>query len=209
MASYAEIANSAATIVGASARLTLPGEDTVLGRAVAAQWDIARRALLRDGSFNFSIKRASLPALAEVPTHGFERQFQLPPDCLKLIEVYGWGRAAYQLEGTRILADAPAPIEIRYVRDVEEPAEFDGLVAEAFAQRLANAIGNRIAGSAFKEELNEERYRRKIAAAKRADALENPPIAFEESGWILARHVGGPAVDLNYVDGGRYPGGWW
>lgn len=209
MASYAEIANSAATIVGTAARLTLPGEDTVLGRAVAAQWDLARRAVLRDGSFNFSIARASLPALAVAPTHGWERAFQLPADCLKLIEVYGWGRAAYQLEGTKILSDAGAPLEIRYVRDVTEPAEFDGLVAEAFAQKIANAIGNKIAGSAYKEELGEERYRRKIVAAKRADALENPPIAFEESGWILARHVGGPAVDLNYVDGGRYPGGWW
>lgn len=210
MASYAEIANSAATIVGTAARLTTPGEDTVLGRAVAAQWDIARRALLRDGVFNFAMKRTRLPALVEAPAHGFARAFQLPPDCLKLVEVYGWGRADFQLEGPMILSDAGAPLDIRYVRDVTEPAEFDGLVAEAFAQKLANAIGNKIAGSAFKEELGEERYRRKIAAAKRADALENPPIGFEESGWIIARHVGGASVDLNYVDGGRYGwGAWW
>lgn len=209
MSSYAEIANSAATIVGTAARLTLPGEDTVLGRAVAAQWDIARRALLRDGSFNFAMKRASLPMLAEVPAHGYGRAFQLPADCLKLVEVYGWSRGDYQLEGTRILCDAGAPVQIRYIRDVEEPAEFDGLVAEAFAQKIACLIGNKIAGSAFKEELNEERYRDKIAKAKRADALETPPIRQEESGWIVARHVG-ETYDLNYVDGGYpYAGSWW
>lgn len=207
MASYVEIANSAATIVGTSPRLTAPGDDTVLGRAVAAQWDLARQALLRDGSFNFAMKRASLPALAAAPAHGWERAFQLPADCLKLVEVHGWGRGDYQLEGRQILTDAAAPLLIRYIRDVTEPAEFDGAVAEAFAQRLANAIGNRIAGSAFKEELNEQRYRDKIAKAKRADALENPPIAQEESAWIAARHVG-ETRDLNYIDGFG-PRGWW
>lgn len=208
MASYAEIANSAATIVGTAARLTAPGEDTVLGRAIAAQWDIARRALLRDGNFNFSVGRERLPALAVLPAHGWTRAFELPGDCLKLYEVYGWGRGDYQIEGRRILTDAGAPLDIRYIRDVEEPAEFDGLVAEAFAQKIACLIGNKIAGSAFKEELNEQRYRDKLKAAKRADALENPPIRQEESGWIAARHVG-ETYDLNYVDGGYpYGRGW-
>ena len=49
MSSYVAIANLAAIAVGTSARLTAPGDNTVLGRAVAAVWDISRRAALQDG----------------------------------------------------------------------------------------------------------------------------------------------------------------
>ena len=203
MSSYVAIANRAAIAVGTSARLTAPGDNTVLGRAVAAVWDLSRRAALSDGSWNFAMARASQPALKEPPKHGFEAQFQLPTDCLKLIEVYGSERLHYQREGDRILADARGPLDIRYLRDVTEPAEFDAGFAEAFALKIALVIGRRIAGSAFDKDRTYREYRDALSQAQGADALENPPIGQEESSWVLARLSGGDSGTLGgWVDGG-------
>lgn len=201
MSSYAEIANLAAITIGTAARLTLPGEDTVLGRAVASVWDIERLAALREGSWNFAIKREQLAASDQAPKHQFSKQFQLPADCLRLIEVYRLSPNFWQLEGRRILADHEGALDIRYLRDVTEPAEFDPQFAYCFALRIASSIGNRIAGSSFNEETVWRKYRQALSEAKRNDAIENPPIEQHESEWITRRWLGGDLVDRTRIDG--------
>ena len=204
MSSYVAVANRAAIAVGTSARLTAPGDNTVLGRAVAAVWDIERKAALRAASWNCSTERAKLPRLAEKPVHGYSAQFEIPTDCLKLQEVCGSERLRYRREGKRrILADAAGPLEIIYTRDVTEPAEFDAGFALAFALRIALSIGRRIAGSAFDKDRVTREYSQALADAKSADALENPPIEQEESDWVLARFGSQSTATLGgWVDGG-------
>jgi hypothetical protein len=197
MPAYVTIANHAATIIGTAARLTAPGDDTSLGRAVASVWEIERQAALRDGAWNFAMKRAQLAALSEPPLHGFIAQFQIPADCLRLIEVYDLFRDRWQIEGKVILADSAGPLKLRYLANITEPTEFDPLFANAFALRIAMAIGNRIAGSAFNEQMVMEKYRQTLADARRADAIENPPIEQYESDWVTARFVGSDVDMLN------------
>jgi hypothetical protein len=200
MSNYVTIANSAAMTVGTSARLLDPGDDTVLGRAVASVWDIERKAALRDGAWNFAMKRAELAALVQTPVHEYPYKFQVPADCLRLIELYNLPRAAWQLESKQILSKELGPLRIRYLADIKEPALFDPQFAHCFALRIACAIGNRIAGSTFKEELNWNKYRQALAEAKRTDAMENPPIDFYESEWVQARWAG-DRTDLTRLDG--------
>lgn len=200
MTSYVAIANLAATTIGTAARLTTPGDDTTLGRAVASVWEIEREAALRDGAWNFAMRRASLAALSEAPAHQFAAKFQLPADCIRLIEIYELRRDEWQLEGRAINADHTGALKIRYLANITEPAEFDPLFAKAFALRIACAIGNRIAGSTFKEELNWEKYRQALAEARRVDAMENPPIEQAESSWVESRWQG-YAADPMRLDG--------
>lgn len=205
MSSYVAIANRAAIAVGTSARLTAPDDDTVLGRAVAAVWDLERRAALRDGSWNFATKRERLPQLETVPKHGYEAEFKLPTDCLKLVEVTGSQRLRYRAEGGKILADTVGPVDIIYLRDVTEAAQFDPAFAEAFALRIACSIGRRIAGSAFDKESTWRDYQVALSAAQGSDALENPPIEQEESDWVLARFARTSGIGVangEWVDGG-------
>ena len=197
MPSYVAIANLAATTIGTAARLTSPGDDTTLGRAVASVWEIERQAALRDGAWNFAMKRAELAAVLPPPVHQFQSRFQLPADCIRLIEIYDLLRDHWQVEGRAINADSTGPLKIRYLADIEEPALFDALFAKAFALRIACAIGNRIAGSSFKEELNWDKYRQALAEARRVDAMENPPIEAAESSWIEARWQGYAADMMN------------
>jgi hypothetical protein len=203
VSSYVAIANLAATTIGTAARLTAPGDDTTLGRAVASVWEIERQAALRDGAWNFAMRRASLPQLVEAPAHGFAARYQLPADCIRLIEIYELRRDEWQVEGEAINADHTGPLKIRYLADITEPAAFDALFVKAFALRIACAIGNRIAGSSFKEELNWEKYKQALGEARRVDAMENPPIEQHESSWIESRWQGYAADPLR-LDGFGY-----
>jgi len=186
-----EVARMALIRIGAKSALVSLDDDRPAARVLKAAWDIQRQATIREGSFNFSAARKTLPALSEAPAHGFTYQYQLPSDCLRLIEVVGAGGEPsddYQIEGKRILTDAAAPIAIRYLRDVETLAEWDAAAREAFACRLAWKCGRRIAGSLYSEDHGEAEYLRAIQAAKGVDALENPPIEPMESAWIEARY---------------------
>lgn len=202
MSSYVAIANRAAVLIGTASRLTDPTDDTPLGRAVSAVYEIERKAALRAGAWNFAIKRKALPALVAAPAFGFARAFEVPPDFLKLIEVRGIDRARYQIEGRKILSDAAAPLQIRYLADIREPALFDASFTECFAIRIAITIGNQIAGSSFDEGLNWQKYRLALRDAGRNDALENPGIEQEESDWLLARERG---ADSGYFAAGVAP----
>ncbi len=205
---YVSIANSAAITVGTSARLNDPSEDTVLGRLVASVWDIERLAALRDGAWNFAIKRANLPALSEEPKHGYNAKFGLPGDCLKLIEVHDLHRDHWQLEGRAIHANNDAPLKIRYLADIEEPSEFDPLFAKAFALRLACAMGNRIAGSSFRKDQTFQEYQAELKNARMSDAMENPPIEQADGSWITSRYHGS-ASQYPSAEYGFGAAGWW
>lgn len=187
MASYVQIANLAGTLIGTEARVSDPADNRVLPRTVKAVWDLQRRATIRDGEFNFSLRRAELPALAGVTPRPFGYRYQLPAAALRLVEVLGCAREDYQLEGREILCNAGAPLLIRYSIDVVEPASWDDVFADAFAKRIAWTIGKRIAGSAYDERNGERVYRQAIADTKSVDARENPPLEQEESGWVSAR----------------------
>lgn len=193
MASVTQVYNLASKRVGGP-RITSPDDDRTVARAIKGVWDIERRAAIRDGSWNFAMARFRLPALTTAPAFGFTHAYKLPAECLRLIEVYGHEREDYQLEGRSILANISGPLDIRCLTDIEEPSFWDDAFAEAFAFRIALAIGDDIAGSAFDRASVERDYAVRIAASKRVDAMENPPIAMEEDDWILAR-VAGSVVD--------------
>ena len=201
MPSYVEVANLAAASIGTETRITAPDENRTFARAVAAVWNMERRAALRDGAWNFAMARQALPALTDAPAFGFERAFALPTECLRLIEVTGVSRDAYQVEGRTILADAGAPLEIRYLRDVPEPAEWDDGFAHSFALRLAWRLGRKIAGSAFDRANAWREYRDSLGSAKTTDALETPPFDHEESDWVTSRFTGSSYDDALYLGG--------
>jgi hypothetical protein len=198
MSNYVEIANLAATFIGTTARLVSPDDNTVLARRVKAVWDLQRRSTIRDGEWNFACARASLPSLAEVAPYPFTYVFALPAGTLRLLEVLdSEARDNYRLEGgaviggvatsgPRILANL-VPINVRYLVDVPDMTLWDEQFAEAFAARIAWAIGKPIAGSAYSTTEGWNLYQAKCSAAKSVDARENPPLDQEESGWVLAR----------------------
>ena len=189
MSDYVTIANMAAARIGTETRISSPDDDRFVARTIKAAWDINRQAAIRDGAWNFAVRRAELAAESdpEKVIYPWEYGFPLPEACLRLIEVLGQSRDDYSLEGDTILANTIGPLNIRYLVDVTEPALWDAAFTESFALRLAWRTGRRIAGSAFDQDQCGLEYRQTLSAAKRIDARENPGLDQEESSWITSR----------------------
>ncbi|MBX9643383.1 MAG: hypothetical protein K2W91_04685 [Novosphingobium sp.] len=201
MASDIEIAKAVAARIGTSARITSLNDNTTLARTLKGVWDAQRKAVLRDGSWNFATVTRELAALdpatlesGAVP-YPWSTAFALPGDCLRLLELLDSGsRGSFEkqsdaVHGDVILCNAAAPLVVRIV--VDRPIErFDDVAADAFALRLAWRCGRKIAGSAFDLDQCWAEYRRTIGSAKGVDAKEGPPIPNEESAWILSRQTG-------------------
>jgi hypothetical protein len=165
MASQVDIANRALTKLGA-ARIISFGDDNKQARAVSSMFDIVRDAELRSHIWSFSVRRASLPALVSTPDWGFQNEFQIPSDCLRILmvnDVYGGPSmedyrnqpvADYSLEGNKILANFPAPLKIRYISRVTDTTQWDSMFVEVLACRLAMEMAEDLTQSNSKRELS-------------------------------------------------------
>ena len=198
MASRVEIANRALTKVG-EARIMSLDDDVEAARVISALWDVVRDAELRSRNWNFSVKREALAALSAAPSWGFAVQYQLPSDCLRVVQVGEFfpgpsmsdyrnrNESMWQIEGGKILTDYEAPLKIRYVARIEDTGSWDALFVEVFACRLAVEICERITQSNTKRELAWNEYGDAIKSAVRADAIENPPEPLPDDSWMLSR----------------------
>lgn len=193
MATIISVANAAATRIGTAARLTSLDDDRTLARALKTVWDLERRATLRDGAWNFAIRRDELTAEADSGRviYPWAYAFPLMSDSLRLIEVLNLSApGAYAYEDRVIMCDSAGPIYVRTAIDVAELALWDELAAMAFALRLAWRVGHKIAGSAFDKEACWRDYREALGRAKGTDAIENPRIEMADGAWIEARMGG-------------------
>ncbi len=184
--SQVERANAALSAIGAR-RITTLTEDSKEARVCNARFDAVRDALLRAHPWNFAMARASLPALAGSAAWGWARAFQLPTDAVRLWSVEGLRDEEWTVEGRAVLTDAAAPLNIRYIRRADNPADWDAGFAEAFSARLAAEIATDIVDETTTTERMWRLYRDKLAEARRIDAQEGSAERHPESAWLAAR----------------------
>lgn len=198
MASQTEIANRALSKIGASRILDL-SDDTKEARAVTAAWNVLRDAELRIRSWNFAMQRTTLPAMEDDPAWGYALQYQLPSDCLRIVQVNDvyWAQglvnyrnsdtSMYKLEGNKILTDVPAPLKLRYIKRVEDTTQWDAAFVEVFACRLAAELCEEITDSTTKRQLAWDEYKQAVAAAIKANVVEVPPAPLPDDSWVISR----------------------
>lgn len=198
MASQVSIANRALTKLG-DMRITSLSDDVEAARAISSLWDLVRDNELRARTWNFSVKRTTLAALVSTPSFGYAYEYQLPSDCLRVIQVgeYYPGpsmsdyrsaqEAEWQVEGRKILTDQSAPIYIRYVASITDTGSWDAMFSEAFACKLAVELAERLTQSPTKRDLAWREYEATLRTALRADAIENPPEPLPDDSWVLSR----------------------
>lgn len=184
--SQVERANAALSAIGAH-RISALSENSKEARVCNARFDAVRDALLRAHPWNFAMARASLPALSGTPVWGWTRAFQLPADAVRVWSVDGLRDEEWTVEGRTILADAGAPLNIRYIRRADNPATWDAGFAEAFSARLAAEIAADIVDETATTERMWGLYRDKLAEARRSDAQEGSAEWHPEPGWLAAR----------------------
>jgi hypothetical protein len=198
MASQVEICNRAATKLGAS-RITSLSENSKTARALSSVYETVRKAELAKNHWNFALARRSLAALGATPDWGFVYQYQLPTDFLKITQVHDIFVApglvdyrqeddsAYAIEGSMILTDFGAPLKIRYVRDITDPAAFDPLFVEMLAAKMAYEVCYEITQSRQGQDQAVNDYNMAAKSARLANAIARPPQGIADDAWVLGR----------------------
>ncbi len=198
MASNVEIVNRALTKLGESRILSLT-DDTKAARDANSLFAIVRDAELRAARWRFAIKRQILPQLVDPPAFGYDRQFQLPVDCLKVLDVGDFYPGAdttdyvvsdtseYAIEGNVILTNLAAPLRLRYIARTDNPTLFDATFVEVLACKLAVELAESLTDSGSKREQAWREYQLAMQAAQRANAIERPPLKTADDTWIITR----------------------
>jgi len=192
------VGNAALGKLGQGAVLSFDDPDD-RARWLKSRFADVRDLCLRANRWHFAMARARLSAEATAPAFGYARQFPLPTDCLRLVEVggvavtpgladyRGGSQPAFALEGGRVLTDAAAPLEVRYVRRTEDVAGWDPLFAEAVACRLAFDLAEKLTQASGKKEAALRDYQLAVREAVRVNAIETAPEAAADGSWVLAR----------------------
>ena len=187
------IANRALTKIGA-ARIIALDDDSESSNTLDSMFDIVRDDELRAHLWHFAKARAVLPALSARPEFGYQQQYQLPADFLRLLQLADYPvypaptvQGLYSIEGGRVLVDHDGPLRIRYIRRVEDPTLFDALFVEVLACRLAAESCERLTQSNTKKQACWAEYEQTLRRAIRANSVERPSTAVADDTWLEAR----------------------
>jgi hypothetical protein len=147
--SVTTICNQALSRIGSKAILDIEDESEE-ARECKLNYASSRDAILRSARWNFATRRETLSELVPPPKFGWAKRFQLPVDCLRILQLNGWEEwqqpARWESEGKELLTDDDVA-NIKYTARIEDPNLYDALFIDAFACHLASKIAKKITGS--------------------------------------------------------------
>lgn len=198
MPSAVDISNAALNTLGAT-NITSLTEDSKAGRLINQRYELVRDAVFRSHNWNSLIKRANLAQNTVSPAFGYLKQYPLPPDCLRVLEFSNGtlmypqdnmtsnsGGPVYVIEGRELLTDE-ATVLIKYIARIEDPNQYDTLLIDTLAARLAMEICYAITGSNAMISTTKALYDEKLKEARFVDATEGAAAKFEASDLIESR----------------------
>lgn len=105
-----------------------------------------RNEMIRSHPWRRLKKRLEIAASVTAPAFVYTYAFPLPADCVRLIDVWAgdYKLEEWELESTGIVCDESGPLQIRYIRDSDDPGEWDYTMRTAFAYRLGLAIAHKL-----------------------------------------------------------------
>ncbi len=178
------IANSALVKVGGN-RIVALTDNTREALLLREQYTKVLEDLLRSHPWNFAIVRANLVALTTVPAWGFSKEFQVPADCLRILEIdaqdFEWMR-----EGDTVRTDSTS-VGALYISNAIQPGQFDACFSEAFATKLAADVCYAISQSVSLTEALEKKFRDRLREARSFDAQEGGTRQVYAREWLNSR----------------------
>lgn len=180
-----EICNSALVKIGAKTILALD-ENSKESRTCSVRYDPVRRLVLRSHPWNSAIKRVVLSPLSTAPVFGTTQQFQLPADCLRVLQVNYLDDKYYRIEGRTIQVSADE-VDLKYVYDLEDTGQMDALLSEAIAAYLAFDISYAITQDNAVQNAMFAAWQRISSKAKTVDGQEDSRMFLDASEWVDSR----------------------
>ena len=190
MASNVSIANLALTVLGAD-RITSLADNNENARRITAIYDACLEDVLRAHPWNFAIVRQQLALLASTPAFGYDYEFQIPGDCLRVIEVNDGSSLItdFKVEGRKILCDYDS-ISIKYIANITDPNQYTSQFIFVFSTRLAAELAYAITNNKATAELITKLYMERLQMAKETDAQESDSVnVIDADVWTIEKRV--------------------
>lgn len=185
MASVVSICNNALIKIGAKT-ITSLNDATNEAKSCKTLYEDVRNAVFREHPWNCLVDRKSLSELATTPDFGFSHQYQLPPDCIRVLALnderhpivrnglilLGLGQdRRFRIEGRKLVTDE-TEANILYISKVEDPNQYDSLLLEALAARLAAEVAYPVTRNANLVKTMWDLYYSKFSITRSADGME-------------------------------------
>ena len=170
--SWTEVCNLALTDLG-DQRITSLDDLTKEASLSKLVYPACRDEVLRLHPWNSASRRAALPELAAAPAFGFDHQYQLPADCLRVLHLPDADAdTVWKVEGRVLLTDLGAPLSVQYVARLDDPGEIDPLLVAAIAARIALRLCRPLTQSESLLEEMRRLFADRLRDARSADAQE-------------------------------------
>lgn len=171
--SVVSICNQALDLLGAASIISLEDGSKAAGLC-ARNYEPARDATLRAYPWNCARARAALAASVTGPAWGDEKAFPLPDDCLRVValQLDVDLNIRWRVEGRSLLVASDGPLNVAYIRRLDDPTQMDEMLATAIAARLAAMIAWPVTGIAGLQDRMVALAERLVAEARRIDARE-------------------------------------
>lgn len=193
MTTAVDIVNSALAKIGEEPISSLD-EARHAARTAKTQYPLLKKRLLRQYNWRFAMARAVLAPVTTAPEFGFKYKFLLPTDCLRVVGVYTKddphglsnytsNQQAFKVEGPYLLYSKDT-VYLHYVRDVEDPGQFDSVFVETLVWLLVIDFALSIANSATRAEQAKMEFRETLRVAKLTSAIETGPEILIGGTWL-------------------------
>ncbi len=171
---WVAICNSALIRLGA-ARITQLTDASKNAQVCNAQYELSRDEVLNEYEWRDAKKRATLAADSTAPDFGWDYRYALPNGLIRLLSVQVGGLDIdHVVEGGYILCDEGDGIDIAYLKQIVNPAEFHNpILVKAIVLRLAADICYGITQSKTLGEQVLVEYADVLKEAKSKDALQD------------------------------------
>lgn len=179
------IANSALAKLGAY-RIVSLDDNSREAKLLKEQYAKIRDDLLFSHPWNFATTRVSLALLSDTPAFGFDFQYQLPADCLRVLENDD-PESEWQIEAGGILVTNSSSVAIRYVKRVTEEGYFSPGFSECFALKLAHDVCYAITQSTALKKMLADEYMQKIKETRSFDGQEGGTRRVYAREWLDSR----------------------
>lgn len=161
-----------------------------------ALYNEIRDEVLRSHPWNFAIMRVQLSPTATAPAWGFQYEYELPADCLRVLPDVRDANENDDVEhyvecdlngNSKVLRTDEPIINIRYIRRHENESAWDSNFASAFAWKLAFEIAYSLTQSVALQGVCDKSYRAIIAEARSMDGMEGTPPQLIADSWTRSR----------------------
>jgi len=176
------IANLALSNLG-EARIQNLTENSARARACSARIEGCIETVLRMNVWNSALERQLLTQI-EAPVFGWNYTYQLPADCIKVVEVEPVSR--FMVEKKNILSNETS-LYLLYVATPTDTNNLDSLLAEAIAMKLAVEIAETLTSKEGLKSEMAQKYFLAVQEARSANSRDKTPDHRERSSYLDAK----------------------